>query len=315
MSAALLAMSCATELADPNQEATGDIKYKTITFDVVSDNTKTTIEEATDPDGDKVGVVKWEKGDKISIYYWDGEQQVEVAATADGAGTSTTFTAEINEEHNPEYYYATYPAGKGTLTVTDGKPSFTINVNAAGCDDLTASAAGTRAHIHNKICSMHGVFIMLHNDQGIAQITQPLQCQQQFVVIPLVQANGGFVQNIENAHQRRTDLRSQTNTLALTAGQGGSSSGKGQILQTHIHQKLQPGLNLPDNLLCDQRHIAFQLQVVHKVQCLGYRHPAKVHNANAAHGHRPGNIRKSVTAAAGAGRHSHALFQLLPGSI
>ena len=166
MSAALLAMSCATELADPNQEATGDIKYKTITFDVVSDNTKTTIEEATDPDGDKVGVVKWEKGDKISIYYWDGEQQVEVAATADGAGTSTTFTAEINEEHNPEYYYATYPAGKGTLTVTDGKPSFTINVNAAGCDGSFKQANFAAAYTTGRT-------FQFHNAVGIMKIAIP----------------------------------------------------------------------------------------------------------------------------------------------
>ena len=60
---------------------------------------------------------------------------------------------------------------------------------------------------------------MLDNDQGVAQIPQVLQRAQELVVVPLVQTNGRLVQNIQHAHQGRTDLGGQPDTLALAAGQ------------------------------------------------------------------------------------------------
>ena len=50
---------------------------------------------------------------------------------------------------------------------------------------------------------------MLDNDQGVAQIPQVLQRPQQLIVVPLVQTDGRLVQNIQHAHQGRTDLGSQ----------------------------------------------------------------------------------------------------------
>ena len=52
----------------------------------------------------------------------------------------------------------------------------------------------------------------------IAKITQALQGQQQLIVIPLVQSDRRLVQNIQNAHQRRSDLRCETDALAFATG-------------------------------------------------------------------------------------------------
>ena len=46
-----------------------------------------------------------------------------------------------------------------------------------------------------------GKFKLSEVDQRVAQITQMLQRSQQFVIVPLVQADGGFIQNIQNTHQ------------------------------------------------------------------------------------------------------------------
>ena len=160
-----MALSCAKELADTNQEAT-DIKYKTITFEAVSDNTKTSIEETTDGQGNRIGIVKWDEGDKISLYYWDGEQQVKVDATADNEGTTTTFTAKIDENHNPEFFYATYPADKGTLTVVDGVPSFKINVNGSACDGSFKQANFAAAYTTGRT-------LQFHNAVGMMRVALP----------------------------------------------------------------------------------------------------------------------------------------------
>ena len=64
------------------------------------------------------------------------------------------------------------------------------------------------------------------------------------MVVPLVQADGGLVQNVQHAHQRGADLGGQADALALPAGQGARGPGQGEVLQPHALQKAQPGLNL-----------------------------------------------------------------------
>ena len=152
-------------------------------------------------------------------------------------------------------------------------------------------AARARTNIYNKIGGAHGVLVVLDNDQGVAQVPQVLQRAQQLVVVPLVQADGGFVQNIQHAHQGRTDLGSQPDPLALAAGKGSRRAGQGQIAQSHIRQELQAGLDLLDDLLGHHGHIALQAEVFHEFQLVPDAHAAEIHNADAAHRHRPGDLR------------------------
>ena len=149
--------------------------------------------------------------------------------------------------------------------------------------------AGT--DIYNKIGGAHGVLVVLDNDQGVAQIPQVLQRPQQLIVVPLVQTDGRLVQNIQHPHQGRTDLGGQPDTLALAAGKGSRRAGQGQIAQSHIRQELQAGLDLLDDLLGHHGHTALQTEVFHKFQLIPDAHAAKVHNADAAHRHRTGDLR------------------------
>ena len=74
-------------------------------------------------------------------------------------------------------------------------------IQGPGDDDLSPMDASPRTHVHNEIRRPHGVLIVLHHHQGVAQIPQVLQRLQKLAVVPLVQANGGFVQNIQHPHQ------------------------------------------------------------------------------------------------------------------
>ena len=118
--AAVMALSCAKELADP-QDVMENTEYKTIKFESVM--TRTTV--------DSEGNVAWEAGDEISLYYIVDDQVKEATATADAAGSSATFTAQIPVGDNPTEYYAAYPAESGSLT---SEGAFSINVDASKCD-------------------------------------------------------------------------------------------------------------------------------------------------------------------------------------
>ena len=64
---------------------------------------------------------------------------------------------------------------------------------------FAAMRARTGPHIDDIVSSTDSVLVMLDNDDCIAEITQPLQRDEQHVVIPLMQTDAGFVQHIEHA--------------------------------------------------------------------------------------------------------------------
>ena len=62
-------------------------------------------------------------------------------------------------------------------------------LQSTGGNDLPAVTACTWANVHNIIRRPHGILIMLHYDQGVAQIPQMLQCGKEFIIVPLVQTD------------------------------------------------------------------------------------------------------------------------------
>ena len=111
---------------------------------------------------------------------------------------------------------------------------------------------GTGTNIYDIIRCQHGILIVFHHYQGIAQIPKILQGIQQFVIVSLVQSDTGLVENIAHAHQSGTDLGRQADTLCLTTGQGSGSSGQGQIIQSYIHQESHSGTDLLQDSLSDE---------------------------------------------------------------
>ena len=51
------------------------------------------------------------------------------------------------------------------------------------------------------IRSIHGILVVFHHDERIADVSQPAKCLQQFFIVLLVQSDTGLVQNVKNAHQ------------------------------------------------------------------------------------------------------------------
>ena len=85
---------------------------------------------------------------------------------------------------------------------------------------------------------------MLHDNQGVSEIPQIFECRQKLVIVPLVKADAGLIQNIGHAHQAGTDLGCQADSLGLAAGQASRGPGQGQIIQSHIDKEADSGFDL-----------------------------------------------------------------------
>ncbi len=77
---------------------------------------------------------------------------------------------------------------------------------------------GPRADIHDIVRRPHGILVVLHHQHRVAQVPQMDQGVQQLVIIPLVEADAGLIQDIRHAHQTRADLGGQPYPLGLAAG-------------------------------------------------------------------------------------------------
>ena len=120
---------------------------------------------------------------------------LEIIHRAAGHGQFFAIALAAHGRHRNEL-----PAGQ----ILPGHRSLALQqrVHRAFKHDLAAVPSRTRADIHNMVGGKHGILIVFDYDQGIAQIAQALQCCQQLVVVPLVQADGRLVQNIQHTHQR-----------------------------------------------------------------------------------------------------------------
>ena len=80
-------------------------------------------------------------------------------------------------------------------------------------DDLATVNARAGANFDNVIGRADGVFVVFDNDDCVAQMLQSPQRFDHLDVVFGVQADAGFVQHIQHAHQAGTDLRREPNAL------------------------------------------------------------------------------------------------------
>src|SRR6202023_2145537 len=69
-----------------------------------------------------------------------------------------------------------------------------------GGDDLAAVLTCTRADVDHVVGGPDGVLVVLDHDQRVAKVAELDQGRYQLPIVPLVEADRGLVENVENAH-------------------------------------------------------------------------------------------------------------------
>ena len=152
---------------------------------------------------------------------------------------------------------------------------------------------------------------MLHHNEGIAQIAQTFHGSNEFVIVPLMQTDAGFVQHIQHAGERTADLSGQTDALAFAAGQGGRAAGQRQIPQSHALQKTQPFLYFLENGRADHLFSLSHLGSLDKFQFLIDALVTEIRNVDATHRHGKAGGFQTLAMAVGAffaGHHQRDLL-------
>ncbi len=92
---------------------------------------------------------------------------------------------------------------------------------------------------------------MLDHQNAVAAIPQGLQGIDQDAVIPGVQPDGGFVENIANSGKIGTQLGRQADPLGLSAGQGIAAARQRKVRQAQLIQQRQAAQYFGNNRFGD----------------------------------------------------------------
>ena len=120
-------------------------------------------------------------------------------------------------------------SGRGFLTVED-------LVDPALNDNPPAMHTRARAHLDDMIRRANGVLIVLDDDDGVAQIAQALERADHLHVVLRMQADAGLVEDVQHAHQSRTNLGGQADALGFATRERARAAVEIQIVQSDPQQ-------------------------------------------------------------------------------
>ncbi len=156
----------------------------------------------------------------------------------------------------------------------------------AGDHDIAAVLARPRADVDHPVGGADGVLVVLDHDQRVAEVAEPGQGLQQPVVVALVQPDGRLVEHVQHADQARADLRGQPDPLRLPPGQRRRRPVQGQVVQPHVEQEAEPGVDLLEDPAGDLLVPVGQLEFEQALGQLADGQRAELGDGLAVHGHR-----------------------------
>ena len=171
--------------------------------------------------------------------------------------------------------------------------------------------AGAGAHVDDPVGRAHHLLVVLDHEHGVAQIAQALERADQPVVVALVQPDRRLVEDVEDTHELRADLRGEPQPLRLAAGERLGGPVELQVADADVGEEGEPLADLLHDAMADQLLGRRQVELVEELQRL--RHGALREGVDRAvadrHGEHLGLEPGAVTL--GAGPHRHVLLDPL----
>ena len=102
--------------------------------------------------------------------------------------------------------------GGGGTTLSIDLPPSSLGDNFAPVD------TGSWAEIDDVIGGTHGVLVVLDHEERVPAISKISQDAKEFLIIPRMKTDGGFIEDVENPLKVGAKLGGQTDSLRFPAG-------------------------------------------------------------------------------------------------
>ncbi len=120
-------------------------------------------------------------------------------------------------------------------------------------DDVAAQPSCAGAEVEHVVGVADGVFVVLDDENGVAEVAQPFEGLDEAVVVALVQADGGLVEDVEDAAEAGADLGGEADALTFAAGESGGIAIERKVVEADGAEEFKPLLDFSADALGDQR--------------------------------------------------------------
>ena len=100
-------------------------------------------------------------------------------------------------------------------------------------DEVAAVFAGSGAEVEDVVGFADGVFVVLDDEDGVAEVAEVFEGVDEALVVALVEADAGLVEDVEDAAEAGADLRGEADALAFAAGEGGGAAVEGEVAEAY----------------------------------------------------------------------------------
>ena len=99
--------------------------------------------------------------------------------------------------------------------------------------------AGAGTDVHEEVGGEHHVAVVFDDDDAVAEVAELLEALDEALVVALVEADGGFVEDVEHVDQLRAYLRGQSYALGFAAGERGGAAVHGEVAHADVGEEVQ----------------------------------------------------------------------------
>ena len=142
--------------------------------------------------------------------------------------------------------------------------------------DAAAVLAGAGPHVDDVVRQAHGLLVVLHDDDGVAEVAQAQQRLDEAAVVALVQADAGLVEDVEHADERRADLRGEADALRLAAGERGRGALQGEVADADVVEEAEALADLLDHAAADEALGVAERQAFQERERLAHAHQGEL---------------------------------------
>ncbi len=213
------------------------------------------------------------------------------------------------------------PPPSGQVVGREAFPAGGKFFRGAAENDLSAVVARFGADVDDPVGRTDHLLLVFNHDDGVADVAQLFEHAHQPVRVARMQADRGFVENVERTDEVAAQRRGQVDALRLAARKRRAQAVERQIAQSHVGEVLQPVDDFGEDAPCGGRIVCVELQFLEEHQQRVDVHRHQIGDRAVAHAHVERFLAQAAAAAFGAARLArvarlhHAELNLAPFAV
>ena len=118
-------------------------------------------------------------------------------------------------------------------------------------NDFSAFDTSARTEVDEVAGGADGVFIVFDEEEGVALFSECVKGAEEGSVVAGMKANGGFVEDVEDALEVGAELSGEADALGLAAGKSGGRAVELEVAESDLIEEVEALYDLGENVATD----------------------------------------------------------------